>query len=97
MNTFLSIIALILLAVLSWIAGYVVCLTILSRSLWSPRLHLEQRFPPQRFKKINRLVSSVAGLIVVAVVMYFSAPVTIQSLQSSPPQMEVPPLNDVNH
>jgi hypothetical protein len=91
MNTFLSIIALVLLAVLSWIFAYTVCLTILRRSQWSPRFHLEQRFPPQRFRKINRTTSAVIALIVAGIVMYYTAPATIQSLRpASPP-------NDVLH
>lgn len=80
-----------LLAALSWIAAYSVCLTILRRSQWSPRFHLEQRVPPQRFRKINSTTSAVIALIVAGIVMYYTAPATIQSLRPTPPPNDEPP------
>ena len=74
-----SLLALSLLAVLAWIAGYYVCLKLLTWSLWSPKLHLEERFPPDRFRTINRTVSFVVGLIVMAVTLWYCAPPTIRS------------------
>lgn len=79
MNLIRPILALILLASLCWSAGYAVCLALLSRSLWAPRLHLEHRFPPQRFKKINRVVSTVMGLIAATIALYYCAPTTLDS------------------
>ena len=80
MDMFRSILALSLLAVLAWIAGYAVCHALLSRSQWSPRLHIEHRFPADRFKKINRVISVIVGLIVAAITMYYCAPTTISTL-----------------
>ena len=81
MNTFLSIMALILLAAVSWIAVYTVCMGLLRLSLWSPRLHIEHRFPPHRFRKVNQVMASIVGLIVAGIVMFYCAPSTIRSLQ----------------
>jgi protein TonB len=108
MNTFMTIMSLILLFVMSWLAGYAVCLIILSLTRWSTRFDLEERFPWRRARKINRTIASVVGLIVAAVVMYYSAPATIRSLRPAPPHeevsltvdvppaVEVPPLDNVN-
>ena len=108
MNTFMTIMSLILLTVMSWLAGYAVCLIILSLTRWATRLDIEERFPWRRARKINRTIASVVGLIVAAVVMFYSAPATIRSLRPAPPHeevsltvdvppaVEVPPLDDVN-
>ena len=69
-----------LLAVLAWIAGYYVCYKLLTWSRWSPRLHLEERFPPDRFRKINRTIAFIAGLNCTAITIVYSAPPTLRNL-----------------
>lgn len=90
MNTFMTIMSLILLTVMSYLAGHLLSLLILTLSRWSARFNDEERFPWQRVRRINRTIASVVGLMVAVVVMYFSAPATIQSLRSAPPE-EAPP------
>lgn len=77
MDMIRSILALLLLAAISWIASYTVCLMILTQSQWSPRLHLDQRFPPHRFRKINRVMATIVGLIIAGAVIYSCAPAAI--------------------
>lgn len=95
MDTIRPVLALMLLAFLSWIAGYWVSLTILRLSKWSPRFHLEERVPPQRYRKINRIIAASIGLIAAAIAMYYTAPETMQSLRQAPPSLEAPPADDV--
>lgn len=86
----MTIMSLILLAVMSWLAGYAVCLTILSLTRWSTRLDIEERFPWRRSRKINRTISTVVGLIVAGIVMFTCTPATLRSLQPAPPQVDLP-------
>ncbi len=81
MNSFLTIMALMLLAAVSWIVTYTLCMWVLKQSLWSPRLHLEDRFPPHRYRQINQVLATIVGLIVAGIVMLNCAPATIRSLQ----------------
>jgi hypothetical protein len=79
MNSFMSIVALLLLAVLCWIVGHVVSLAILRLSDWPSRFQVEERFPPHRARKINRLVATAAGLVVAGIVMCFCAPASLRA------------------